>query len=95
MDSDEMEFEEDEEYVEESSDNDDEFVDMGLEPEHSSNQDKQEAEEFPYEVLPADKIVQFMVDCIKDVNAVVQVSSLRRGLLILHNICVHYKVNFC
>ncbi|KAJ8305008.1 hypothetical protein KUTeg_018591 [Tegillarca granosa] len=84
MDSDEMEFEDDEEYEEESSDNDDEFVDIGLEPEHASNQDKQEAEEFPYEVLPADKIVQFMVDCIKDVNAVVQIPSTVTRILLNH-----------
>jgi len=30
-------------------------------------------DEFPYEVLTADELVQHMVDCIKDVNTVVQV----------------------
>jgi len=35
----------------------------------------QAEEEFRYEVLTADQIVQHMVDCIKDVNTVVQVRS--------------------
>lgn len=52
-----------------SSDNED-FVEMA---EPSSTQDKSEQEEFPFEVLTADKIVKFMVDCIKEVNVVVQV----------------------
>jgi len=30
-------------------------------------------DDFPYEVLTADELVQHMVDCIKDVNTVVQV----------------------
>lgn len=59
---------------EEISEEDDDFVEMGLEAEPSTTQDKREAEDFPYEVLPADQIVQFMVDCIKEVNAVVQVN---------------------
>lgn len=58
---------------EEDSDDDDNFVDMGLETEPSSTQEKQESEDFPYEIFTADQIVQFMVDCIKEVNAVVQV----------------------
>lgn len=52
-----------------SSDNED-FVEMA---EPSSTQDKSEQEEFPFEVLTADAIVKFMVDCIKEVNVVVQV----------------------
>ena len=34
-----------------------------------------EEEEYKYEVLTADEIVQHMVDCIRDVNTVVQVSA--------------------
>ena len=30
-------------------------------------------DDFPYEVLTAEQLVQYMVDCIKDVNTVVQV----------------------
>ena len=58
---------------EELSDDDNDFVEMGLEAEPSTANKERDAEEFPYEVLPADSIVQFMVDCIKEVNAVVQV----------------------
>lgn len=65
----------DDDSCDETSDNDDEeFVDMVVEPEAGSTHDRHEPEEFPYEVLTADKIVQFMVDCIKEVNSVVQVS---------------------
>lgn len=62
--------ESDGELDEESSENDD-FVEMA---EPCSNQDKFDQDEFPFEVLTADQIVKFMVDSIKDVNVVVQVS---------------------
>lgn len=66
-----MEYEESTE--EENSDDEENFVDMGLEHEQTTSQDKHDSEEFPHEILTADQIVQFMVDCIKEVNAVVQV----------------------
>ena len=75
MDSeDELLFEDDSgnEIAEEEED-EDEFVDMGMEPEASSTHPKYDEEEFPYQVLTADDIVQHMVDCIKEVNGVVQV----------------------
>jgi len=57
-----------------NSDDDDNFVDgLEMEPSSSATQEKQEAEDFPYEIFTADQIVQFMVDSIKEVNAVVQV----------------------
>ncbi|KAL5003908.1 hypothetical protein ScPMuIL_017364 [Solemya velum] len=84
MDSeDDMLFEDPESDVESSDDNS-EFCDMGMEAEPSNTQDKHEAEEFPYEVLTADKIVQFMVDCIKEVNAVVQIPSTITRILLNH-----------
>lgn len=59
-----------------SSDNDDdELVDLAMEPEPSTTQEKQDAEEFPFEVFKTTEIVQLMVDCIKDVNSVVQVCA--------------------
>lgn len=69
---------------EEISEEDDDFVEMGLEAEPSTTQDKRDAEDFPYEVLPADQIVQFMVDCIKEVNAVVQIPSTVTRILLNH-----------
>ena len=53
---------------------DDDFVDMGLEPEPSSTTEKHDTDDFQYDILTADEIVQHMVDCIKDVNSVIQVS---------------------
>lgn len=56
------------------TDNDDEDelpVDMEH-PESSINEARDE-DDFTYEVLTADQIVEFMVECIKEVNAVVQV----------------------
>ena len=56
--------------VEEEEDED--FVDMGMEPEPST-QEKHEGEDYPFEALTADHIVQHMVDCIREVNSVIQV----------------------
>lgn len=53
--------------------NDEDFVDIAMEPEPSSTADSRDHEDFPYEVLTADRIVHVMVECIKEVNAVVQV----------------------
>lgn len=53
-------------------DNDDhDFV--AMEAEASTGRDHNDDEHFPFEVLTADCIVQFMVQSIKEVNAVVQV----------------------
>ena len=41
-------------------------------------------DEFPYEVLSADQLVQQMVDCIKDVNTIVQVTAADTASLELH-----------
>lgn len=41
-------------------------------------------DEFPYEVLSADQLVQQMVDCIKDVNTIVQVAAADTASLELH-----------
>ena len=58
----------------ESSQSDDDELPMEMEnAESASIHDRHDDEEFQYEVLTADQIVQFMVDCIKEVNAVVQV----------------------
>ena len=72
MDSeDDLVYEEDEESMEDES-ADEDFIDIGMEPEQSSK-DHRDSEEFPYEVLTADMIVHFMVESIKEVNTVVQV----------------------
>lgn len=59
----------------EDESNDEDFVDIAMEPEPTTTSDSQDHDEFPYEVLTADRIVHVMVECIKEVNAVVQVNS--------------------
>ena len=57
-------------------DEEDEFVDFEIAPEPTTTQhqaEKNDMEDFPFEVLTADQIVKHMVDCIREVNAVVQV----------------------
>lgn len=57
-------------------------VDFAIE-ESSSNKDFQSSdEEYPFEVLSTDDIVQHMVDCIKDVNTVVQIPATTTRILL-------------
>lgn len=52
-------------------------VDFAMDVEtHSTRERQTELEEYPYEVLSTEEIVQHMVDCIKEVNTVVEVSML-------------------
>ena len=77
MDSDDdLVYEEDEESMEDES-ADEDFIDIGMEPEPSSKE-HHDQEEFPYEVLTADMIVHFMVESIKEVNTVVQVCTFTK-----------------
>lgn len=70
MDSeDEFGYDEEEDVDDESSENED-FVEMA---EPSSTQDRLEQDDFPFEVLTADQIVMFMVECIREVNVVIEV----------------------
>lgn len=84
MDSgDDMVYDEDEDSVEEDS-NDEDFIDIGMEPEPSTAKDSQEQEDYQYDVLTADMIVHFMVESIKEVNAVVQIPSTITRILLNH-----------
>ncbi|XP_067665164.1 E3 ubiquitin-protein ligase arih1-like [Haliotis asinina] len=80
MDSDEDFFQDDPES--DSSEYDD--LPMEMENAESSAQEKQEEEDFQYEVLTADQIVQYMVDCIKEVNSVVQIPATITRILLNH-----------
>ena len=53
---------------------DDDHMDMVMEPEVSSTTYDTQDEEFPHQVLTPDMIVQHMIDCIKEVNTVVEIS---------------------
>lgn len=52
-------------------DDDDGFGDIEAQP--VTRPDRQDSEEYPFEVLSAEDIVKFMVECIKEVTNVVQV----------------------
>ncbi|XP_052794707.1 E3 ubiquitin-protein ligase arih1l-like [Mya arenaria] len=80
---DDMIYEEEDEDSAEAS-NDDDYVDIAMEPEPSTTADSREQEHFPYEVLTADRIVHVMVECIKEVNAVVQIPSTITRILLNH-----------
>lgn len=65
------------------SSGDDDFpmeVDMNCTKERQS-----EPEDYPYEVLTTEEIVQHMVDCIKEVNTVVEVSAIKLYLTQNHH----------
>lgn len=49
-------------------------VDFAMEVEVSGHREKQtDTDDYPFEVLSTEEIVQHMVDCIKEVNSVVEV----------------------
>lgn len=74
----------DEEEDEEDDELEEEYV-MSLETEPASLAPKAfEDEEYHYEVLTADQIVQHMVDCIKEVNTVVQIPATITRILLNH-----------
>lgn len=51
-------------------------VDFAMEVESNSTRERQpEADEYPFEVLSTEEIVQHMIDCIKEVNSVVEVMT--------------------
>ena len=58
-----------------SDENEDDFVEMGMEPEASTSEFKREGDDFQYDVMTADQLVQHMVDSIKEVNSVIQVTD--------------------
>lgn len=62
-------------YEEESEEevSDDDHMNMVMEPEVSSTTYETQDEEFPHQVLTPDMIVQHMIDCIKEVNTIVEV----------------------
>lgn len=61
---------------EEEMSDDDANMNIVMEPEVSSTTHESQDEEFPHEVLTPAMIVQHMIDCIKEVNMIVEVSSV-------------------
>ena len=56
----------------ESSGDDVEFV---MEEEQNNHKERQEIDDYPYEVLSTEQILQHMNECMKEVNTVVEVKS--------------------
>jgi ariadne-1 len=51
--------------------------DFAMDVDINNAKDRQtEPDDYPYEVLTTEEIVQHMIDCIKDVNTVVEVGSV-------------------
>ena len=74
----------------EIDEDDEDFVDIGLEPEPSTTAEKQEGDEFQFDILTADEIVQHMVDCIREVNSVIQVQLIDNALVFC-DVCTTLK----
>lgn len=66
---------------ESSNDEDDGFP---MEPEPSTAREKMEIEDFPYEVLTTEQILQHMIDCIREVNSVVEIPATTTRILLNH-----------
>uniref|UniRef100_A0A1L8DSV2 RBR-type E3 ubiquitin transferase n=1 Tax=Nyssomyia neivai TaxID=330878 RepID=A0A1L8DSV2_9DIPT len=82
MDSDEESFDNDNVDSGNVSSGDDDFA---MEVDMNSSKDRQsEQEDYPYEVLTTEEIVQHMVDCIRDVNTVVEISGTTTRILLNH-----------
>lgn len=60
-------------------------VDFALEAETSSSRERQsDADEYVYEVLTTEEIVQYMIDCIHEVNNVVEIPTTTIRILLNH-----------
>ena len=74
MDSDEEIMYDDYDSGNESSGDDD--VEFAMVEEPNNPKERQELDEYPYEVLTTEQILQHMNDCIKEVNIVVEVCAI-------------------
>jgi len=59
-------------------------VGLGEEPGSSGRNDVRAEDDFQYEVLSTEKIVEHMVDCIKEVNTVIQIPTTTVRILLNH-----------
>lgn len=64
----------------EEEEEDDEYV--TLEPEYSSTSGKHKGEDFQYNILTADDVVQHMGDCVAEVSSVVQIPATTTRMLL-------------
>lgn len=76
---------EEETYDDIDSGNESSDVDFPMEPEANNPRDRQtEVDEYPFEVLSTEEIVQHMVDSIKEVNTVVEIPTTTTRILLNH-----------
>lgn len=68
----------------ESSGEEDDGLSIGLEPEPTAAKEKMEIEDFPFEVLTTEDIVQHMINCISDVNNIVEIPPTTTRILLNH-----------
>lgn len=70
-------------------------VDFAMEVDVRHEREKnQDIDDFPFEVLSTDNIVQHMIDCIKEVNTVLQVKLFfTKNMAVLFNLSISYKYN--
>ncbi|KAG0411094.1 hypothetical protein HPB47_011781 [Ixodes persulcatus] len=68
----------------ESSGEEDDGLSIGLEPEPTTAKEKMDIEDFPFEVLTTEDIVQHMIDSIRDVNNVVEIPPTTTRILLNH-----------
>ncbi|XP_064618837.1 E3 ubiquitin-protein ligase arih1-like isoform X2 [Lineus longissimus] len=67
-----------------TSDNDEDLgIEMGI-TEPTTNQEKADLEEFNFQVLSPEEIVQHMVDCIKEVTQIVEIPATTTRILLNH-----------
>jgi len=79
--------------AEEDDDEDDEYSPT-LSPGYATAAEKSMVEDdFPYEILTTDELVQHMVNCIKEVNTVVQVRC--KGHVLYYFVLVCLLTFFC
>ena len=68
-------------------------VDFAMEVESNNTREKQtEFDDYPYEVLSTEEIVQHMVDCIKEVNAVFAEVNPTNPYLPLREVSFYQKI---
>ncbi|XP_074650298.1 E3 ubiquitin-protein ligase arih1-like [Tubulanus polymorphus] len=70
--------------AESSDEDDDQFVELGMESEPSRDGKHQDCDDFHFLVLTPEEIVQHMVDCIKEVNQIVEIPATTTRILLNH-----------
>ena len=80
----------------ESTDEEDDGLSVALDVEPICGSDHKERmeidDDFPYEVLTTESIVEHMIDCIRDVNTVVQVGPLLSSIVFYH-VLIYASIN--